>query len=251
MSNESVSRKVGKSAGGLFVARAVSALLLTALPTHRLSAQVGHDPARSPFRDITTAQGITVFGGRFAGARTAAPVGARPGAFAAVRLETRLTGPLDLYATFGQAYANRYQVFPGDTVNRVRGPIDQTLNVADLAIVLNITGAKRWHAFAPYAGVGFGLLSAAPGTTDPGGFRIGSNFIMAPTIGTRIFLARALAVRLEARDYWLRYEWPLAYYQPTDSTGGAVTPVLGEDVKTRQVTHNFTLAVGLSYLFTF
>ncbi|OGU00590.1 MAG: hypothetical protein A2085_02645 [Gemmatimonadetes bacterium GWC2_71_10] len=117
--------------------------------------------------------------------------------------------------------------------------------------MLNLTGAKRWHAFAPYAGVGFGLMSAAPGTTDPGGFRIGSNFIMAPTLGTRIFLGRALALRLEARDYWLRYEWQLAYYEPTDSTGGAVAPVLGQDVKTRQVTHNFTLAVGLSYLFTF
>jgi hypothetical protein len=221
------------------------------LPPSLAFAQVGHDPAHSPFRDITTAQGITVLGGRFAGARANAAVGARPGAFAAVRLETRLSGPLDLYATFGQAYSSRYQIFPGDTANRVRGPIDQTLNAADLAIVLNLTGAKRWHAFAPYTGVGFGILSASPGTTDPGGFRVGSNFIMAPTIGTRIFLGRALALRLEARDYWLRYEWPLAYYQPTDSTGGAVTPVLGDDVKTRQVTHNFTLAVGLSYLFTF
>ena len=140
---------------------------------------------------------------------------------------------------------------PRDTANRVRGPIDQTLNAADLAIVLNLTGAKRWHAFAPYTGVGFGILSASPGTTDPSGFRVGSNFIMAPTLGTRIFLGRALALRLEARDYWLRYEWPLAYYQPSDSTVGAVTPVLGDDVKTRQVTHNFTFAVGLSYLFTF
>ena len=225
--------------------------LWAAVPPCPAFGQVGHDPARSPFRDITTAQGITLFGGRFAGARTAAAVGARPGAYAALRLETRLTGPLDLYATFGQAYSSRYQIFPGDTVNRVRGPIDQTLNAADLAIVLNLTGAKRWHAFAPYAGVGFGLMSAAPGTTDPGGFRIGSNFIMAPTLGTRIFLGRALALRLEARDYWLRYEWQLAYYEPTDSTGGAVAPVLGQDVKTRQVTHNFTLAVGLSYLFTF
>lgn len=235
------------------VARGI-VLFLSFYPTIPLSpafAQVGHDPARSPFRDITTAQGITMMGGRFAGARANAAVGARPGAFAAIRLETRLTGPLDLYATFGQAYSSRSQIIPGDTVNRVRGPIDQTLNTADLALVLNLTGAKRWHAFAPYAGVGFGILSASPGTTDPGGFRLGSNFIMAPTIGARIFLGPTLALRLEARDYWLRYEWPLAYYQPTDSTGGAVTPVLGEDVKTRQVTHNFTLAVGLSYLFTF
>jgi hypothetical protein len=216
-----------------------------------LTAQVGHDPDASPFHDITTTQGISVLFGRFAGARAAAPVGARPGAFAAVRLETRLGGPLDLYITAGQAYSSRFQVVPSDTVNRVRGPINQTLLAVDAALILNVTGAKRWHALAPYLGVGFGLLTAQPGKTDPGGFRVGSNFIMAPTIGTNIHLSRSLVCRIEARDYWLRYEWPLAYYSPVDTAGNDLPEVLPSSQSTRQITHNLVLTAGLSYRFTF
>lgn len=232
--------------------RAALFLFLCApVPLSPAFAQVGHDPDRSPFHDITTTQSVTLFAGRFAGARADAAVGARPGMYAGLRLESRLAGPLDLYATFGQAYSSRFQVIPSDTVNRVRGPIDQTLNVFDLALILNVTGPKRWHALAPYVGVGFGMLSASPGTVDEGGFKVGSNFIMAPTIGTRMILGRNLALRLEARDIWLRYEWQLAYFDPTDSTGGHVTPVLPPDARTRQVTHNYVLAAGLAYQFTF
>jgi hypothetical protein len=229
-------------------------LLLSLCPPVPLSpafGQVGHEPQASPFRDITTTQGFSLFFGRFAGAQTVAGVGARPGAFVGLRLESRLAGPLDLAVTYGQAYSSRFQVVPSDTVDRVRGPVDQTLIAADLAIMLNLTGAKRWHAFAPYAGLGFGVIQTATKLVDPGGFQVGSNFILAPTIGTRIFVGRALAVRLEARDYWLRYEWPLSYYTPVDSANNPVTPVLHPSVSTRQVTHNFTLTAGLSYLFTF
>lgn len=229
-------------------------LFLSLYPTIPLSpafAQVGHDPAGSPFRDITTTQSISLLYGRFAGARAVAPVSARPGPFAALRIESKLSGPLALYLTYGQAYSSRNQVNPGDTTNRVTGPIDQTLSTGDLAIVLNLTGAKRWHAFGPYLGVGFGLMNASPNTADPGGFRIGSNFIMVPTLGTRVFLGQSFALRLEARDYWLRYEWPLSYYSPVDSTGSPVAPVISSTTKTRQITHNFVLTAGLSYLFTF
>lgn len=216
----------------------------------RLAAQVGHEPSTSPFHDITTTQGFTLFYGRFAGARTSAPVGARPGPFTALRIESRLSGPLDLFVTFGEAFSSRNQVFPADTVNRVRGPVDQTLIAADLALILNLTGPKRWHSFAPYAGVGFGVIQATHQLTDPGGFRVGSNFVLAPTVGARFYLSHAISVRVEARDYWLRYEWPLSYYQPVDSAGHNVQ-VLTNDVHTRQVTHNYTLAAGLSYHFTF
>jgi hypothetical protein len=212
---------------------------------------VGHDPSRSPFRDITTTQGLTVMYGRFAGARTAAPVGLLPGSMLMVRLETRLAGSLDLYATFGQADSRRMQIFVEDSVDRFRGPIAQNLVGGDLSLILNLTGAKRWHAVAPYLGAGFGVFQASPGTVDQGGFKIGSNFVFVPTVGTRLFLGRLLAVRLEARDYWLRYEWPLSYFTPQDSAGTVLAPILPTNASGRQITHNFTLTAGLSYLFTF
>lgn len=222
--------------------------LLTACPP--AFAQVGHEPQRSPFRDVTTTQGLSLMYGRFAGARTEPPVGARPGSVFTLRLETRLTGPLDLYVTYSSASSSRNQVFPQDTVNRVRGPIAMRLGTIDLALILNITGAKRWHRLSPYAGVGFGITQASPGTVDQGGFKIGSNFVMMPTLGTKIFLSRSLALRLEVRDHMLRYEWPLSYFTPVDSSGTAIS-VLPLNASTRQLTHNFTLSAGLAYLFTF
>ena len=249
MSNGGKDRRlVGKSARRIVAA---GVLLLAAYPPSRLAAQVGYDPNRSPYHDVTTTEALTLFYGRFAGARTNAPVGARPGPMVGGRLEVRLTGALDLWATFAQAKSSRNQVVPSDTINRIRPPIQQTLTDVDLALILNITGAKRWHTLAPYAGMGMGLIKGPGNQTDPGGFRVGSNFFIAPTIGTRVYLSKALGLRFEARDYWLRYEWPLAYYQPTDANNHPVTPVLDQRLSTRQVTHNFTLTAGLSYHFTF
>ena len=231
----------------------IAAVSLVLIPM-RLSAQVGYAPDQSPFRDITTAQGFTLIYGHFTGAAARAPVGARPGTFAAARLQTRLSGPLDLWATFGVASSSRFQVVPGDTVNRVRGPISQHLVAVDLSLVLNLTGPKRWHAFAPYVGGGFGIVNGPGNQTDPGGFRVGSNFVFVPTIGTRIFLSRSLGITLEARDYWLRYEWPLAYYEASDASNHLLPPdkqVLPLNASTRQITHNATFTAGLSYLFNF
>ena len=216
-----------------------------------LQAQVGNPPQDSPFHDVTTAQALTLFYGHFFTQTPQAPVGLQSAPFAGLRLETRLSGPLDLYVTFAEARSSRHQLVPTDTVNRVRGLVTQNLVAADLALILNLTGPKSWHHIAPYAGLGFGIIQDVSGVVDPGGFKVGSNFIAAPTLGTKIFLGRSLALRLEARDYLLRYEWPLAYFAPTDSTGAALPPVLPLTDKTRQVTHNFTLTAGVAYQFNF
>ncbi len=231
--------------------------LLTVCPS-LLSAQVGYAPEQSPFRDITTSQALVLMFGRFTGAAANAPVGARPGSFAALRFETRLAGPLDLWATFGNAFSSRWVILPSDTVDQplinghtARGPINQNLFAGDLSLVLNITGPKRWHALAPYVGAGLGIIQGPSGQVDPGGFKVGTNFVFVPTIGTKIFFGRSLALEVEARDYWLRYEWPLAYYEPVDSTNHAVAPLLPLTTSTRQITHNATFTVGLTYLFNF
>lgn len=239
-------------------------VFLTACPS-LVSAQVGFAPQQSPYHDVTTTQALVLLYGHWTGAATDAAVGARPGPFAGLRLETRLAGPLDLWATVGNVFSSRLVVLPSDTVDNprintcgcagsghtVRGPVNQNLFAGDLSLVLNLTGPKRWHALAPYVGAGFGIIQGPSGQTDPGGFRVGTNFVFVPTIGTKVFLGKSLGIELEARDYWLRYEWPLAYYTPTDSTNHAVAPVLPLTTSTRQITHNATFTVGLSYLFNF
>ncbi len=227
-----------------------------------LHAQVGHEPSRSPFRDIVTRQHLTLFGGRFAGHRTVPGVGARPGAFFGIRIETRLSGPLDLSVSVASVGSTRRVVnplLPPDSLQtdstaprRESGPVDYTLVAADAALSLNLTGAKTWHGLAPYLAFGLGIVTPTGAVTDPGGYHAGTNFTLVPTVGVRYYLGRRVALRVDARDYYFRYEWPLSYFSPIDPQGNAVPgPVLPIEAREVQWTHNFNLAVGLTYAFTF
>lgn len=228
---------------------AAAASLLAAPP---LGAQVGHDPARSPFRDLTTRQGLSVAVGRFAGNAAAAGVGALPGPFVALRLDTRLSGPVDFWASVARIASSRRVVdATADSATRVSGPIAMPLVAADIGLALNLTGPRTWRQFAPYVGIGMGVMAPSETRIDPGGYRAGSNFSFVPTAGTRLFVGRALALRVEARDYYFRYEWPLAYFSPVSPEGVRLAPVLDPLAPGKQWTHNFTLSAGLTYAFTF
>jgi opacity protein-like surface antigen len=218
-----------------------------------LAAQVGFDPGRSPFHDLTTRQAFTVSAGYFGGNQANAGVGWRQAALFGGRLDTRLGGPFDLYVSVGVAGSSRYRIDTSlDTATRKTGPFARTLVLADLGIILNVTGAKTWHGLAPYAGFGIGEVLPTKSETDVGGYNAGTNFAMIPILGTRVLLARALAVRIEVRDYFFRYEWPLRYFDPLDNNGNPISPgILSLGLKDKQWTNNFTLTVGLAYGFNF
>lgn len=248
MSNDwvAVAPTRGRAVGVVGLRCAVIGLAIAA----PVRAQVGHDPASSPFHDLTTTQGLTVSFGRFAGARTVAGVGARPGTYVGLRFDTRLSGPADFWASVARVASSRRVVNP-DTVVTVTGPVEMPLIAADLGLALNLTGAKTWHRLAPYVGLGIGVLTPVKTVTDPGGYKAATNFSFVPTIGTRVFVGRSLAIRIDARDYYFRYEWPLSYYGGTDANGNNFPPVFDPSTPTKQWTHNFALSVGLTYTFTF
>ena len=251
MSNRSGGRTPARTRGlsrAILRTAAVVPLLLGA--AGRLNAQVGHDPAHSPFRDITTRQGLTVFGGRFFGNKAEAGVGAAPGPMLGLRLQTRLSGPLDLWLSFAGVSSTRLVVNPDSPLtSRTTGPINYDLVIADMALGFNLTGLKTWHGLAPYFSIGAGVEIPTQGRTDPGGYEARQNFTFIPAIGTRVAVARRVALLLELRDYLIRYEWPLAYFQPTNT---AVPPVLdSRKYDAKDLTSNLGLTVGLSYRFNF
>ncbi len=248
MSNDwSADAQTRRRAAGLVGLQWAVIGLLTAAP---LCAQVGHDPAQSPFHDLVSTQGLSISFGRFAGNRTVAGVGAKPGVFIGVRFDTRLSGPMDFWASIAHIASSRMVVDPTDTVIRVTGPVDMPLIAADLGLALNLTGAKTWHHVAPFLGLGLGILTPSKSVTDLGGYIAATNFSFIPTMGARIFLGRRMAVRLDARDYYFRYEWPLSYFGGVTSNGDQIPPVLTGS-NTKQWTHNYTLTAGLTYTFTF
>jgi hypothetical protein len=231
----------------------VAALFLAAYPSCRLAAQVGHDPGRSPFRDLIHRQSITLFGGTFPGNETEAGVGPRSGPVVGVRLQSRLSGPIDIMATFAHISTERIVIDPTQPVgSRISGPINYSLIEADLGLLVRLTGNKTWHGLAPYVGLGLGIVQPTEAAIDPGGYRATRNFTIAPTIGLRWHAMRSLALQFELRDNTIRYEWPRAYFFPTDSAGNALPFVLDPDrLDDRDQTHNLTLSIGLSWLFNF
>lgn len=243
----------GRRAGLRAAGAVAAALALLASAPAAAAAQVGHPPADSPFRDVTTRQHLSLLVGSFGGNTAVAGVGWRAGTLVTGRLETRLGGALDFAVSLAVAGSSRIKIDTyADSAARVSGPFDRSLLLADLGLALNLTGAKTWRGLAPYVGLNAGWMTPTKGERDPGGYNAGANFTFAPSVGVRYRVSRGLALRLEARDYIWRYEWPLYYYQPVDHNGASITPaIIAASVSSRQRVHNLTLSAGLVYGFNF
>ncbi|MFI5278947.1 MAG: hypothetical protein ACHQU1_00520 [Gemmatimonadales bacterium] len=247
-------QRQGRAASSLAGAAAMALLLCACASARPLAAQVGHDPQHSPFQDVTTRQTFTPFISEFFGNRAHAGVGSQAGPAFGARFTTALSGPLELWATFAMISSKRNVIDPSKpAATRLTGPVDMKLVSADLGIALRLTGARTFHGLEPYVGVAFGVVAPTRTVTDPGGFSANSNITFVPTIGTRARIGRFVSLTLEARDNLMRYEWPSAYFFPTDPNGVPITPPVLDPIaeKDKQMTHNFTLTAGLSFHFNF
>lgn len=228
-------------------------VFLVALVPGSLTAQVGHDPAHSPFQDVTTRQAFTPLLGQFFGNRANAGVGAQAGPAIGGRFSTALSGALELWATLSVINSRRNVIDPSlPDSTRTTGPVDYRLVAGDIGIALKLTGSKTYHGFAPYVGAAFGVVAPTSSQTDASGYRAGSHIMFVPTVGTQLRIARAASLTLEARDYFIRYEWPASYFGPAFSSTAVLPPVLDPSMeKDKQMTHNFVLSAGLSLHFNF
>jgi len=239
--------------------RALAVLVCLGAPVPAVAQVVGNPPESSPYRDIVYHESVTLFGGHWAGNAADADVGSLPGTAFGGRLAVRLSGPVELWATLGEAVSSRHVIIADTSVTHTdsarRGPdIRMPLVLADLALALNVTGDKTWHRLAPYAAVGLGFVTPTRNVTDPGGYQVGFDFALVPTIGTRWFLSDALAVRFEVRDYYFRYQYPAAYFDSLDIHYAGPPPrasVLPVGNSNKSWTSNLTLWVGVAYGFSF
>jgi hypothetical protein len=254
-----VERKGGRPVAtpARLAATSLALAFFTALPLFRpaaLSAHVGYEPDRSPFHDINTAQSLGLTIGRFSGSRGYAGVGAQPATAIGLRFRNRLSGPLELAINGTWVASQRLFIDPTrPDSTRNRGNVDFGMLFADIGLHLSLTGAKRWHGLAPWLGFGFGIMSSANAASDPGGYKASSGFTVVPAVGTSVFFSDKLSLEFEFRDNTIRYEYPLAYFNPTDpSTGAALPPPIIPITRlNKQLTHNFTLSLGASYHFSF
>src|SRR3989449_4702343 len=137
---------------------AVGALvwLIVVASYNGVAAQVGHEPAHSPYHDVRGG-GVLVFTfGYLGGSRGSVGVGPSEGRTGGIRYEVPFGA---VGAALGLAYArmNRFVVDPfTDTTSRKSGPSNNDVVLLDAGLQLILTGRKTWRGVAPYARGGLG-----------------------------------------------------------------------------------------------
>lgn len=192
----------------------VTQLLVTGLMIPgMLAAQVGHDPAHSPYRPITARTGLTVLGGYLGGSSGKLGVGPADGALLGLRYEMRLTGPTD--ASLGISWGRFDRLIPDPHApadSQLTGPVRQSVIFVDGGLQILLTGDKTWNRLAPYLGatLGIGFGSGVP--ADTSGYRFKTKFTTGPLLGIRTYPVGGLTFRVEGRLVFWQLKYPSTFF---------------------------------------
>ena len=223
--------------------------LLSVFPPFRLSAQVGHDPAHSPYHDIFRGPGPVFFAGHLSGNRGQA--GAGPSNALAFGARYELAAGRSMVVQFSGTYleADRFIVNPAvaeSAATRRVGPVETDLLLTEMALQLRLTGAKAWRGLAPYFTTGMGLAFDlhSPGDTTKSGYTFGSKFTLTLGTGVRWHAARRLTMHADARAVYWRLSYPPAFRKAAPD-GSHLVPL---DVKNEWTRHP-CVSLGLGWTF--
>jgi hypothetical protein len=235
--------------GGKAVTGSVMTLgLLCLLATARLAAQVGHEPGKSPYRDITRGSSITFMAGYLGGDGGSLGIGPRHGMTYGVLYDLRTSG----FVTGGLALTYmdlERDVLDADAPKATRrtGPFKQTIINPEAILQFNLTGGKAWHHIAPFfvGGVGYALGSDVK--SDTSGFQFGNRFTVSPGFGFRYFLGSHLHLRFEARRHFWKLKYPSSYLDdPANAPTGSPVITTG---KTSVWMSSWWMIGGVSFSF--
>jgi len=224
-----------------------AAVLLTVYPSNRLSAQVGHDPGNSPYRDIPKGASWVAAFGYLSGSRGSVDVGPSDGVTGGIRYEVPLGA---IGASLGIAYG-RTSAFVQDastvrdSLSRKSGPYDSPVVMADAGLQLALAGRKSWRGFAPYVGGALGVAVGQRIATDSSGYKFGTKITLAPNVGVRWYPARRLSVRGDFRLEFWKLSYPLSYKQ-ANFQGSRIQDVNAS--QTEWTAHPW-VTIGLGWIF--
>ncbi len=195
--------------------RLTTTITIACLATSTLQAQVGHDPAHSPYRDIKYGKSITLLYGDVGGDGGKVGVGPHNGRSYGARFDLRLSAPIQFGLTVQKAELERFVVSADDSIaTRKTGPFDQDLTMIELTMQLNLTGKKTWHRLAPFisGSVGWAHSTSLPGSvSDSSGFKFGNKLYLVPAAGLRAYVTQNLFLRAEARQLFWKLNYPSSY----------------------------------------
>lgn len=181
-------------------------------------AQVGHDPAGSPYRTLRYGQFIGVTGGAFRGNGGQIGVAPHHGSTIGLRYDFLGSGTISIGLAATYEDLQRFIVNPAKPLETGRsGPVKQTTGFLEGILQFNLTGGKTWRGIAPYISAGLGLVVAQPTSADSSAFKFRTKAALTPGIGARIFLSDRLFLRVEARSTFWQASYPATFRAPPTS----------------------------------
>jgi hypothetical protein len=224
-------------------------VLLVATP---LTAQVGHDPARSPYRPITNRTSVDAVGAYLWGSAGKVGVGPVDGPGGGVRFEMRLTGPTNVFAAVTWSRLQRLVADPkAPADSQFSGPAHMGLLLADAGLVILLAGDKTWRGLSPYIGANLGVGFGGGVPQDTSGYAFSTKFVSGPLLGVRFYVGSSAFLRVEGRLQFWKLSYPTSYFlaperAPDDPP--VLDPATNSD---SEWTSHPTLMVGLGYAFRF
>jgi len=229
-------------------------IALAAMANAAGGQQVGYDPAHSPYRDVGYRQGVTPFGGWYSAALDPAGVGPRSAPMMGLRYDVHLAGPAQFMVRTALVTGERNVIDPRQPAGkRLLGQKPSDLLLADLGLVINLTGQRSFYRLVPLVQFGAGIASDLHPAQDVGNYKFGgtAGTTFALTFGGGVrYVPGGRFERWEARgdvtDYLYAIKYPSSYFTTLGSTQAGVLPYRSPTSRWR---HNAGLTLGLSYRF--
>ncbi len=226
------------------------AALLAVCPSSRLAAQVGHDPAHSPFHDIPLRAQPVFFVGHLSADRGRTGAGMSNALTFGMHYEVPTGRSILFQFTAAYLKGDRFIINPSadsSSPDRRTGPVGSEVLITDISTQLRLTGAKAWRGIAPYVGVGLGLAFdlGSPGDTTKSGYAFGTKFTLGGSTGVRWFPARRVMVNADFRAQLWRLRYPASFSFPAPD-GSRVVPLT--DPSTDWTLHPW-ISLGVGWTF--
>ncbi len=226
---------------------------LSAIILSPVSAQVGHPPESSPYRDIRKGHTFTATGGYFGGDGGDLNIGPHTGTVFGGRYDIRTGSTIQFGVAIARGDLERFIVDPFVALaRRTSGPVKQSVLFAELNLQFNVTGGKSWNRIAPFISAGGGLAFASGTPADTSQYDFGRKLYFVPSIGARVFLSDRLHFRAEARATFWKLNYPTTFQQePVEEPGTPEDPnavIPGDNLSEWTASPGFH--VGLAYSFS-
>jgi hypothetical protein len=232
------------------MSKVFSLLAAAGLVPSLLTAQVGHDPERSPYRGIAARTSLNLLGGYLGGSGGTLGIGPAGGWVAGLRYEMRLTGPTDASLSISRGQFDRLVPDPGaPEESQLTGPVSQSVIFVDAGLQILVTGDKTWNRVAPYLGATLGLGWGANVPADSSEYTFKAKFVTGPLLGLRVYPGAGLLFRVEGRLAFWRLRYPSSFFAapvraPTDPP--LLDPLVESDT---EWTAHPVVMIGLGWAF--